>query len=163
MTRRIAATLLLLTITTPAWAENNNSTNSPNSAVQAELLQSALKADRKAIIADNIALTAEEADRFWPVYHAYRIETNRLNATYRQLIDDYLRQYQAHALSDKQALKLLNRQLANQQARIQLKQRYVKKFKRVIAAKQVARFFQIDQRLDTIDMLKIAQHMPLMP
>lgn len=126
-----------------------------------ELTRAALETQRKAVIAQSLQLFAEEESAFWSVYNDYRAEMQKVGNQHVAVITDYADAYRNNSVSDKQAAKLLDRYLKVMQNRIKVKKAFVRKFKKVLPAKKVARFYQIDNRLDLLLNLQIAEGVPL--
>jgi len=126
------------------------------------LLRTVLHNERKAVIKGNIMLSEDEAKNFWSVYHAYRMHMNDVNDHMDALIVKYSELPREAATTDKDALALLDEFQALQKKRLDIKRQYIKRFQKVIPAKKVARFYQIDFRLDNIEQLGLAQKIPLL-
>ncbi len=126
-----------------------------------ELTRVALATQRKAVIAQNMKLSEEEASKFWPVYNAYRDKMKKVNDRRVEVITDYADRYNDDSLNDKNAIKLVDRYLKALQDQVKVKKSFVKKFKKVLTARKVARFYQIDNRLDQLLNLQIAKGVPL--
>ncbi len=154
-------TAVLLGVSSVA-AQANEPDSYETHQAKIELIRSALHVERKAIVANNIALSEAEQQVFWPTYHEYRVATNRVKGRLLKLIFEYADLYNTHSITDRKALKLLDNFLLFQHELIRVKRSYLKQFKKVLPAKKVARFYQIDDRLDTIDLLKMSQNIPLL-
>ncbi len=120
-----------------------------------------LQANRKAIVAANLTLSDTEAAAFWPLYDEYRAEVAKIGDKSVQLITDYATAYSDASLTDVQAMDLTKGYLAQQKAGIELKQKYLSKFAKVVPGKTAARFFQIENKLDTVVAVGIADQIPL--
>jgi hypothetical protein len=121
----------------------------------------AVEAQRKGVIAQNLQLTAEEADAFWNVYANYRDQMVQAITLGAAVITDYADAYNNDSLSDKGALNLTNRYLSVMGKQVKIKKSFVKKFKKVLPAKKVARFYQVDHRLDQLVKMQTASGVPL--
>ena len=64
-------------------------------------------------------------------------------------------------MTDKVADKLLTEFVRIEQERARLKAHYLPKFKKVLPSKKVARFYQIENKLDTTILAELAQVVPL--
>src|SRR5947208_15879749 len=71
-----------------------------------------------------------------------------VNDRYVKLVVAYLDTYKA--LSDDAATGMLKEYLSIERARTDVKSEYVPRFGKVITAKKVARFFQVDNKLDAV-------------
>jgi hypothetical protein len=120
-----------------------------------------LQANRKAIVAANLTLSETEAVAFWPLYDQYRADVAKIGDKSVQLITDYATAYNAATLTDVQAMDLTKASLEQQKATIELKQKYLSKFAKVVPGKTAARFFQIENKLDTVVAVGIADQIPL--
>jgi hypothetical protein len=121
----------------------------------------ALEEQRKAVVAQNLQLTAEEADAFWNVYANYRDQMVHAITLGTTVIVDYADAYNNKSLSDKGALNLTHRYLNAMGKQIKVKKSFVKKFKKVLPVKKVVRFYQVDNRLDQLVKLQLANNVPL--
>ena len=75
------------------------------------------------------------------------------------LITTYADNYQS--LTDKVADKLLTEFVRIEVERPRLKAQYLPKFKNVLPVKKVARFYQIENKLDTVILAELAEAIPL--
>lgn len=125
-----------------------------------ELTIAAVEAQRKSVIAQNLYLSEKESG-FWAVYNEYRAEMRKVADLRVGVITDYADAYRNNSLSDKAAAKLLDRSLAVQEKKLKVKKSFVKKFKKVLSAKNVARFYQIDNRVDLLVDMQLSSGIPL--
>jgi hypothetical protein len=124
-----------------------------------EVVRSIAAAERKAIVADNMFFTTEEAEKFWPVYNEYREEARKVGDQRVKVIRDLANEFET--LDDARAEELLREVLDFQADRVKLRKSYVRKFNKVIPPKKTVRFFQIDTKLDTIIDFALAKEIPL--
>jgi len=118
-----------------------------------------IQADRQAIVADSMKLTDDQATAFWPVYRDYRAELAKLGDRTVKLVTDYAANYDT--LTDAQASALTTEFLSIQKDTLKVKEKFVPKFKAVLSPKLVMRFFQIENKLDTILMIDAVDGIPL--
>jgi len=128
-------------------------------AGEIELLRSMAQTERQAVVAGNLTLTAEEGQRFWPLYNEYRSDVSAVQNKRVKVITDYAAKYET--LTDGDARKLLDEYLGYQTATLKLRERYVGKFSKVLPGTKLARFFQIENKLDALTDLTIASNIPL--
>ncbi len=122
---------------------------------------SGVEKQRKGVIAQNLHLTKEEEAAFWNVYANYRDQMVHAITLGAAVITDYAEAYNNQSLSDKGAINLTNRYLNAMGKQIKIKKSFVKKFKKVLPAKKVARFYQVDYRLDQLVRMQTASGIPL--
>jgi hypothetical protein len=124
-----------------------------------ELTRAAIQLRRQAIVTAAMELDAKEAEAFWPLYRDYRAAMGKVNDRYVKLIVTYLESFET--LTDAGASSLLNESMSIEQARTTVKTDFVPRFGKVIAARKVARFFQIDHKLDAVIAADMARLIPL--
>jgi Spy/CpxP family protein refolding chaperone len=115
--------------------------------------------ERQALVTRGMDLTPSEMQHFWPLYRQYRSETMKVGDRIVALITTYADNYQN--MTDKVADKLLTEYVSIEQERARLKAHYLPKFKKVLPPKKVARFYQIENKLDTAILAEVAQEIPL--
>ena len=123
------------------------------------MLRTDLKADKAAIIVNNMHFTEAEKDAFWPVYQNYQKEPSKLGDERVALIKDYA----AHlgTIDDEKAKELTARSMALEEQRLQLVKKYIDEFGKVLPAKQVARFFQLEMQMQRMVDIQVAAELPL--
>ena len=104
-------------------------------------------------------LDAEEAAAFWPVYKEYEAEVKALGDEQLAIITDYAENFET--LTDEKAKDLITRAIALEGKEHALKERYLERFLAVLPAKVVARFFQVDNRINTLIDLELSSEIPL--
>jgi hypothetical protein len=123
------------------------------------LTRAAIQARRQAIVTSAMDLTASESQAFWPLYLDYRSDMKSVDDRLVDLIIVYAGNY--NSLNDDTADKLLNDYLDIERARLETKTRYVPRFLGVLPAKKVARFYQVDNKLDKKIQAELAAEIPL--
>lgn len=124
-----------------------------------EMIRTMIRAERKAVMADNLQLSAEQSRAFWPLYEDYINALARVNDRRLKLITDYAANYET--LSEEQAGALLKEALDIENAQLMLKMQYLPEFAKVMPAKQVARFYQIQNKFDALTDMDLAKKIPL--
>lgn len=132
----------------------------PQILQELEMTRSLKEKQRGDLVAQHMRLTQEQSNAFWPVYHSYRTKTGKINDKLQKLIVAYARSY-GETISDAKASKMLKQWLQLEEKRLQLKKEYVPKFKKILPALQVTRFYQVDNKLEVILKLGIAKEVPL--
>ena len=125
------------------------------------VLRQRIAADKRVIIADNLALTESQAAEFWPLYDAYQQDLAALNRRLGALIENYATAYSAGNLQDAKADELVKEYLAIEGAQLDLKKKYAKKLTGVIPAVQRARYLQMEQKIRAIIDFDLAANIPL--
>ncbi len=93
---------------------------------------------RTAYITQQLNLTPEEAQRFWPIYNQL---TDALKANRQQ----YKPKKELADMTDAEAEQLVNSVLEQEQKAIALKKEYFQKLKSAIPVKKIAKLHRIEQ------------------
>ncbi|SRR5579883_74691 len=125
---------------------------------QIRLMRKDIRSQRKQIVAENMNLTTDEAVKFWPVYDQYIADLAASNDTKYALIKEYL---QSDNMSEEQADSIAKRWITVDENVVQLRNTYLSKFRSVLSARQTARFYQIDRRVQMLIDLQLASMIPL--
>lgn len=126
---------------------------------EVQITRADIQADRQAIVASNLQLTDEQAKAFWPLYRQYRTQMEGVGDKLMNLIADYGEQYES--LNDEQAADLMKRYLHLQKEVVAVKEKFAPRFSKILPAKTVLRFYQIENKMDTIVMLGVSSQIPL--
>ena len=106
-----------------------------------------------------MALTADEATKFWPVFEQYRQEAIKPNDERWAVLKDYAANYST--MTDAQAQDYMKRSTAVDQQLLTLRLKYVAVFEKVISPKKTALWYQIDRRIDLLINLQLSSVIPM--
>ena len=155
-TKTMSVTILLALLVVVATGPLQAQTKSEIAVARGDL-----QADRLAIVAANLPLTEDEAEAFWPLYREYRGEVVKIGDQALRLITDYAKAYNADSLTDEQALELTADYIKHQNAAVKLKEKYLSRFGKILPGKTVARFFHVENKLDALVAVTMADQIPL--
>ena len=99
------------------------------------------------VLERELILSDEEAAEFWPLYDEYFDKHREIGERYVRLIGAYLDRYQAGSLTDSDADLILDVYFDIEMDTLQLRQRYVRRFREIIPGIKVARFFQLESKI----------------
>jgi hypothetical protein len=119
-----------------------------------------IHADKKLLVAENMQLTEAEAKAFWPVYKQYQDELFLLRTRTVKLIKDYSDAYET--MTNNTAKKLLDEYMTIEALGPKLRQAYLPKFRKVLPEVKVARYFQIENKIQAALIYELAAKIPLM-
>ena len=125
-----------------------------------ESARSIMATERKILIMREMALTAEEAEQFWPLYDNYVNERRSLGDKRVKIITDYAASYES--MTDEIARDLLKQSMKYEADKLKLQKKYVKKFSKILPDVKVARYYQLENKLDAIVDFELAAQIPLM-
>ncbi len=123
------------------------------------LLRSDVKAEKTEIIQQNLTLTDQESQKFWPIERDYEHDLSKLNDQRVQIIRDYAANWDS--LSEENALDLSKRTFKFQKDRVELRQKYFERIAKAVSPAVSAKFFQIENQLENLVDLEIASSIPL--
>jgi hypothetical protein len=124
-----------------------------------QMLRAEASQDRREIVRAAMLLTQSEGAIFWSVYDQYREEMRALSDRRLRLISDFAAT--RNTMSEVQAEHLTREALSIDMDKISIKEDYVRKMSKVLSARIVARFFQIDAKLDAVVDADLAARIPL--
>jgi hypothetical protein len=148
----VGSIMALLVFVGTALAQNNPADNM-------QILVEKMKADKKLLVAENMQLTEAEAKGFWPVYEKYQSELFLIRARTAKLITDYAAAYDT--MTNVTAKKLLDESRTIEALRLKLGNDYIPKFRKVLPDTKVARYYQIENKINAILYYELAANIPL--
>ena len=123
------------------------------------LTRASIQLRRQAIVTSVMDLTPKESEAFWPLYRDYRVEMAKVGDRISKLLVQYSEQYDG--LTDAQASQIMKDWISVEKARTGVKDKYVSRFKKILPARKVMRFFQADNKLDAMLSAQLASIVPL--
>jgi len=147
--------LALALVSTPVRAEEKMDKASSNM----EILREKIKADKKLVVAANMDLTDAEAKAFWPLYQEYQSKLAKINERIGKLIVEYAQNYQS--MTNEIAKKLMKESMAVEKERLTLKESLMPKFQKALPAIKVARYYQIENKIQAVVQYGLADSIPL--
>jgi len=124
-----------------------------------QLVREKIKTDKKLFIAQNMNLTESEAKVFWPVYENYQKDLAKLVDKTVKLVENYAGNYQS--MTEEAAKELINGYLALEGERVTLMKSFLPKFRKVLPEKKVARYYQLENKIDAVVNYGLARQIPL--
>ena len=124
-----------------------------------ELMRKDVRAQKADIVGKTMAFDAAQAAAFWPVYKAYEAELQAASDDRLAVIQDLAEHFDS--INDAKAKGLLDRSFAFEQKRLAVMAKYKDEFLKVLPAKMVARFFQVDSRINNLVALEVSSQIPL--
>jgi len=124
-----------------------------------DIVREKIQSDKKLFIAENMNLTESEAKAFWPVYENYQKDLSKLVDKAVKLIDNYAANYET--MTEEAAKELINGYLAIEGERVTLMKSFLPKFRKVLPEKKVARYYQLENKIDAVVNFGLAKQIPL--
>jgi len=149
--KKLLSILSVVLISTAIYAQSEND--------YLELARDVLKTEKKAAIAEVMQLTDTESTPFWELYNEYQGKLYLVANKRIALIKDFSENYET--LSDEKADVLWINAMAYSQEVLKLEKQYYKKFKKILPAGKAARFFQAENKIETMIDAQLALEIPL--
>jgi hypothetical protein len=124
-----------------------------------QILLEKIRADKKLLVAANMELTDAEAKAFWPVYENYQNELFLLRSRTARFIKEYSEAYKD--MKNEKAKALLDEAMTIESLGLKLRQAYLPKFRNVLPEKKVARYYQIENKIQATLNYELAKEIPL--
>jgi len=113
-----------------------------------EMLKKNIQDESKMIVADNLTLTEEQAEIFWPLYDEYDAAYDKLVDERVKVIEDYMMNY--YGLDEEIGKELITKSIELKQKVVDIQKEYINKMMEVLPVSIVGKFFQIDNRIAAI-------------
>jgi hypothetical protein len=150
-----ALLLSLFAFSTVSAAQSNE----PSLDSYIESLRADLRADKVAIITEAMRFNDQDSKAFWPVYRKYEAEVTKVNDQRVALIKSYANKFTTMTEADAKAM--IEQSLDFESRRTDVKKKYAKEFQKAgLSPLTVAKFLQLEHRLDLLVDLKIASELP---
>lgn len=124
-----------------------------------DALMSALRANRKAVVAVNLGLSDAEATKFWPVYDRYQKEMNAIGDRLLAVVEDYTKSFAT--LDDEHAKMIVENYLTIETDRAAVRRAWADDFEAVLPGRKLARFYQLENKIDAVMRYQLAAEIPV--
>jgi hypothetical protein len=149
--RILTLALVLAGVGTPLAAQDQSAL---------ELTRQRIQTERQTLVAAGMQLTDAQAGKFWPVYSEYRTELAPLGDRQVALILGYAEKF--GSVTDEYATAMLKEFMEIREQALQIQKKYVPRFGEVLPPVLVARFYQIENKLDAIIAYDLAMSIPVL-
>ncbi len=123
------------------------------------LLRKDLRAMKMQVIGQNMSLSEEEGQKFWPIYNHYVKDLQEVNNQKYALLKQYAEMWAT--MSDQDAMIYVRHWLEVDTQVQELRLKYVPTVSQVLPGRKAATFFQLDRRLNMIIDLQLFGQIPL--
>ena len=155
---RVLALLLSVTAVVSAFAQDNSGVQTDENLARARTL---IQEGRKEIIREDLHITVVEEAAFWPLYAKYRAQLMPIQDRYVALTSNYIRQYESGILTDKYAEEMLQDYFSIKSDLLTTRRKYIRKFKKILPMLKVARFYQLENKMNADIDAELAFLVPL--
>ena|SRR5579862_2387724 len=140
-------------------APETSSDRELNTRAYIELLRRDVRKAKSQVMGRTMALNAEQAAKFWPIYQSYESELSGMGNEIVALVHNYTINYEnmTDTVADSIAVKLLD----IEQKRNELKRKCYLRLKQDLDAITATRFLQVENQLQRLIDLQIAAELPV--
>ena len=124
-----------------------------------EVMRSQIASQRQALVAENLQLSQEESDKFWPVYRDFQYDRAPLIDRRLSNIKSFRDNYES--MTDEQAREIIDSVVQYEEDMLKLQKKYIREFRKVLPERKVMRYMQIERKLDAVIDFDIARVIPL--
>lgn len=124
-----------------------------------EVIRDLAATEYRALVAENMAMNEEESKVFWPIYDEYRAEVKKIGSRRIELLQKFADNYES--MTDETARQLMNEFFQMQSDYTKLRITYKDKMLKSMNAQMVFRYFQIENKIDALISISLAQEVPL--
>ncbi len=124
-----------------------------------EMARLFMTTERDLVIEEELRFSAAEEEGFWPIYEDYRADIEVVQDQYAELVAGYAANYLN--LSEDAADTMIGEYFAIQIRLLEVRQGYVGRFRGVLSAQKLARFYQIENKIDAVAQLILMKDIPL--
>ncbi|HSE66560.1 MAG TPA: hypothetical protein VLB12_06220 [Gemmatimonadales bacterium] len=154
---RFSWLMTFMVVTLPLAAQDSSGSSGGGDI---ELSRAQIQAERQAIVNRAMELTDSESTKFWPLYREFRTKMAEVTDRQVAVIKEYAATY--NSMTDDQADKLMSNYMDFQKDKLNLEKDYMKKFKKILPTRKVARYFQLEHKLDAVIDYDLARSIPLL-
>jgi Spy/CpxP family protein refolding chaperone len=155
MNIKLAAMLFALT----AFMGETAAAGNVADATDMEALRTAVRSDKKALVAATLNLTEVEAKKFWPIYDAYQRDLDMINRERNLTVIDVVEADKP--ISNQYAKNLEKTLISADEAEIKSRRTTYNKLMSALPAKKAARYLQLEAKIRATQAYDIAAAIPL--
>ncbi len=126
-----------------------------------QLLRSDMNSIKVELINSIMKLSAEDGEKFWPIYRDYENALGKLAITRTELLTEFVQSHQDGSFDNGKANDIGKRWLKGQRARLDLLKKYHRKIRKALTPIQAGQFLQIENQLGLFVDVTIASEMPV--
>jgi hypothetical protein len=124
-----------------------------------DLTREAVESQRRVLVSGSLRLSDAEAKAFWPLYDDYEKERRPYDQRASKLVADFLAS--AATLTDARAKAILDEAFRIDEGRVKVRRAWYDRMAKAISPRQLVRFYQIENKLDSVVRADLSKQIPL--
>ncbi len=125
-----------------------------------ELVREVLSMEKKVAVTEVMQFTNTESGPFWELYNEYNFELYKVHNQRIAVIFDFAENYEK--MTDEKADELWTAAQAYKKDVLKLQNKYYPRFKKILSASKVVRYFQFENKIDALINAELAYGIPLL-
>lgn len=142
--KKIIALVSFIVVMNGAYAQQHT---------EIELIRSTYKLEKKAVVADLLKMSNEDAGKFWPIYEKYEIERSAIGDRRIKLITDYVND--AEKGNVKNADAMVKESATIQSKEVALREKYYGLVRDGVSPEVAFKFYQAEDVISTAVKMKL--------
>lgn len=130
-----------------------------NTPVMDSIMKENFKAQKKQVIKEALKLSEEESTSFWPLYVEYNEKMFEQEKILVDLVMENADQFDS--LNDKDSERIWKKKMDNDAKMMKLEKKYFKKIIKVISGAKTLRYFQLENKIKSLNRAQMAVDIPL--
>jgi len=157
MMRGLITIIMLCLLATSLPAQQN--VRQPDLRSQMQAARDLLEKERRIVLAGEMNLSDEERDKFWKLFNEYVEDLKKVNDTRVDVIIRYSESYRT--MTNEIARGLLDDRFRYEREMVKLREKYLKRMRRILPETKVARFFHVESKMDAALNYNLAATIPV--
>lgn len=124
-----------------------------------EMMRSVAAVERKSLITQGMVFSGDESAAFWPIYDEYVVEKEKVDDKLIKVVTDYAANHEK--MSDEIANQIIDEWMDYERDILKVKSKYLRRFDKALSPIRLARFYQIENKIDVVKKAFLAQQIPL--
>lgn len=120
--------------------------------------QDRMKAFKTAYLTEQLDLTSSEAEKFWPIYNYFENKLKSLRKKERSEVFSKVRNGGIEALTDSEAIALIDKMLEMKTTELQYRKELVKDLLKVLSPKKIIKLNRAEEEFKKILLERLKQH-----
>ena len=120
--------------------------------------QDRMKAFKTAYLTEQLDLTSSEAEKFWPIYNYFDNKVKSLRKKERSEVFSKVRNGGIEALTDSEAIALIDKMLEMKTTELQYRKELVKDLLKVLSPKKIIKLNRAEEEFKKMLLERLKQH-----
>ena len=125
----------------------------------ADLKRKIVMDQQRLVVMENLEFSAEEAEKFWPIYQKYQEKLFANTKQHGELLAAYVNVYKS--MTDTEALTLVDEYYQLQEEQMTIMKQFIDDLKVILPGQKVLRYMQVENRLAAVSRFELTKRIPM--